>query len=156
MHREMYLSAATSTRRLIKSPTFCREKCKTPWSSELFSRVTQFITHTILRGGAAPSASLSKSWLQGTQLTLQRRRETAGQSGTARVLSNTHPGQRGARISRKGKDAGAPPGWHPTRGHRGPQQREHPQLSSSAHPAWLTRRNLESEFNTRSLGPGLP
>ena len=58
MQREMYLSAATSTRGLIKSPTFCREKCKTARSSELFCRVTQFITRTILGGDVGEQLSL--------------------------------------------------------------------------------------------------
>jgi hypothetical protein len=47
-----YHSTFTSASRLIKSPAFGRGKCKTQRSNEPFSRVTQFITHTILRGGA--------------------------------------------------------------------------------------------------------
>ena len=71
-HGEMYLSAPTSASRLIKSPTLCREECKTPWWSELFSRVIRFT--------AAPSAEeeqpcqASEETAPGARLALWRRR----------------------------------------------------------------------------------
>lgn len=54
----MYLSAATSTCRLIKSPAFCRGRCKTPWSSELSSRLHMHSPrHARRRGPALCQAS---------------------------------------------------------------------------------------------------
>lgn len=51
----MYLSAAASTSRLIKSPTCCRGGCKTPRPSEPFCGVAGCVARVILQG-AAPSA----------------------------------------------------------------------------------------------------
>lgn len=51
----MYLSAAASTSRLIKSPTCCRGGCKTPRPSEPFCGVAGYVARVILQG-AAPSA----------------------------------------------------------------------------------------------------
>lgn len=184
----MYLSAATSTRGLIKSPTFCREKCKTPRSSELFCRVTQFITHTILGGDVGEQLSLPA--LQRACSKALRRPVKEDRAGLAKPPCPAHSppcpqaasgpvlsplgGQGQGPVLRKHREqprrvcisrrkaraqgrplAGMPHGVTDSSGCFSPQQSEHPQLSSRAHAACLTCQNLESEFNTHSLGcPG--